>query len=88
MIKIILKKLIKNLKKLENKEYSFNKIAKVVEEIDKISLSREYEFINAEVIESKIDQDKLDIILELKKVKNLMLKELMFLEIVLLMKML
>ena len=61
------KKVIKNFKKLKNKEYSFNKIAKVVEEIDKISLSREYEFINAEVIESKIDQDKLDIIFRIKE---------------------
>ena len=61
------KKVIKNLKKLENENYSFNKISKVVEEIDKISLSREYEFINAEVIENKVGKDKLDIIFKIKE---------------------
>ena len=35
------------LDKLNNKTYSINKVSKVVDEIDKISLSREYDFINA-----------------------------------------
>ena len=49
------------LKKLINETYSFNDISKVVEEIDKVSLLREYDFINAEVIEKKLDNNLLDI---------------------------
>ena len=51
----------KQLDKLINKSYSLNKITKVVDEIDKISLSREYDFINASFTESKISNNKLDI---------------------------
>jgi len=61
------KKISKILKKMENEKYSFQSISKVVNEIDKISLSRQYEFINAEVIESKIDKDKLDIVFKIKE---------------------
>ena len=57
----------KLLKKLEKKDYSFNRVAKVVDEIDKVSLSREFEFINAEVIENKLGKDKLDIIFKIKE---------------------
>ena len=60
-------KVNKLLKKLTNEVYSFNRIAKVVDEIDKISLSREFEFINAEVIENKTDSNKLDIIFNIKE---------------------
>jgi len=49
------------LSELNNELYSFSQISKVVEEIDKISLSREYDFINAEVIEKKISDNKIDI---------------------------
>ena len=61
------KKVIKILKKLENENYSFSKISKVVDEIDKISLSREYEFINAEVNETKISNNKLNIEFKIKE---------------------
>ena len=57
----------KILKKLNNKPYSFNKVSKVVEEIDKVSLSREYDFINAEIIENKVDDNKLNIIFKVKE---------------------
>ena len=60
-------KINKILKKMENEKYSFQSISKVVNEIDKISLSRQYEFINAEVIENKIDKDKLDIVFKIKE---------------------
>ncbi len=60
-------KVNKLLKKLTNEAYSFNRIAKVVDEIDKISLSREFEFINAEVIENKVDNNKLDITFNIKE---------------------
>ncbi len=55
------------LNKLVNKTYSFIKISKVVEEIDKVSLSREYDFINAEVIENIVDNNKIDIIFKVKE---------------------
>ncbi len=50
------------LNKLINKIYSINRVSKVVEEIDKISLSREYDFINASFEEIKLDENKIDII--------------------------
>jgi len=50
------------LNKLNNKTYSINKVSKVVDEIDKISLSREYDFINANFEEVKLDENKIDII--------------------------
>ena len=61
------KKVKKILKKLENKSYAFSRISKVVDEIDKISLSRQFEFINAEVIESKLAGNKLDIKFKIKE---------------------
>ena len=61
------KNITKILKKMENEKYSFQSISKVVNEIDKISLTRQYEFINAEVIENKIGNDKLDIIFKIKE---------------------
>ena len=54
---------------MENEKYSFQSISKVVNEIDKISLTRQYEFINAEVIENKIGNEKLDIIFKIKEKK-------------------
>ena len=56
------KKVQKAIDKLLNKTYSFNQVSRVVDEIDKVSLSREYDFINAEIIESKIADNKIDII--------------------------
>ena len=54
-------KVQKLLNELEGSEYSFNKISKIVKEIDKISLSREYDFINATILEEKIDTNKINI---------------------------
>ena len=54
-------KIKKLLNKLEGNEYSFSKISKIVKEIDKVSLSREYDFINATIIEEKLDTDKINI---------------------------
>jgi outer membrane protein insertion porin family len=61
------KKITKILNKMENEKYSFQLISRVVDEIDKISLSRQYEFINAEIIENKVDKDKIDIIFKIKE---------------------
>ncbi len=57
----------KQLDKMNKKLYSFSQITKVVDEIDKISLSREFEFINAEVIENKVNKNQLDIIFKIKE---------------------
>ena len=61
------KEINKILNKMKNEKYSFQSISRVVNEIDKISLSRQYEFINAEVIENKLDKDKIDIIFKIKE---------------------
>ena len=54
-------KVEKLLNKLEGNKYSFNKISKIVKEIDKISLSREFDFINASILEEKSDTNKINI---------------------------
>lgn len=54
-------KVKKLLNELEGTLYSFSKISKIVKEIDKISLSREYDFINATILEDKLDNNKINI---------------------------
>ena len=54
-------KVKKLLNKLEGDEYSFSKLSKIVKEIDKISLSREYDFINASILEEKLGANKINI---------------------------
>ena len=55
------------LNKLLNKTYSLSKVTNVVEEIDKVSLSREYDFINADLEEIKKDNNKLELIFNIKE---------------------
>ena len=55
----------KLLSKLENKLYSLNKIDKILDEIDKIALSKKYEFVDASLSENIIDKNKLDITITL-----------------------
>ncbi len=47
---------------LKKERYSLNKITRVVEEIDKVSLSREYDFINANITVSKVKKNELDLV--------------------------
>ena len=54
-------KVNKILKKLENEIYSFSKLSKAVDQIDKISLSREYEFITANINEEIVDNNLLNL---------------------------
>jgi len=49
------------LAKYENSLYSLTKINKILNEIDKIALSKKYEFIDATVTEKIIDDNKLNI---------------------------
>ena len=53
--------------KLVNKPYSLNQISKIVNEIDKISLSRQYDFINADLEENIIGENTLNIIINVKE---------------------
>ena len=59
------------LKKLQNKKYSFNKISRVVEEIDKVSLTKQYEFINATIDEEIIDEKFINLTFEIVESEKL-----------------
>ena len=54
-------KINKLMSKLEGKNYSLNKIEKILNEIDSLAATKSYEFINAEVTETLVDANSLDI---------------------------
>ena len=49
------------LNDMKDKPYSSNSINNLLNEIDKIAITKQYEFINASFIENIIDQNKIDI---------------------------
>jgi outer membrane protein insertion porin family len=51
----------KHLSKIEGTKYSFRKINKIVDEIDKVSLLKEFEFINASIEENIVDNNMLNL---------------------------
>ena len=53
------KSINKKFSKLSGEAYSLLKINSLLKEVDKIALTKQYEFINASLVE-KIDQDKID----------------------------
>ena len=55
------KEVQKTINNLKEKKYSFNKINKVIKEIDKISVARLYDFIDATIEVEEIDNDKLNL---------------------------
>jgi len=55
------KEISNTLEELKNTTYTINKIEKILKEIDKISLSHQYEFITAHVKEEIIDNNKLNL---------------------------
>ena len=57
-------KVQKLLSELENELYSFLKIGKIVDQVDKVSLLREYDFISASINEEKIETNKINLTLE------------------------
>ena len=57
----------KEMNKMVNKPYSLNQISKIVDEIDKITLSRQYDFINADLEEKITSENSLDIIINIKE---------------------
>ena len=65
----------KLLDEFKGKHYSFLKVSKIVDAIDKVSLSREYDFITAEIIEEKINIDKLDLIFKVSESEKLYVEE-------------
>ena len=56
------KEVKKIIKKLEGNKYSLNKISKVINEIDKISVSRLYDFIDATIEIEEIGDNKLNLL--------------------------
>ena len=54
------------LDKLKGDEYSLKKIEKVLREVDKIALSRQYQFIDASLEENIVANNKLNITISLK----------------------
>ena len=65
----------KLLNEIKNKDYSFLRISKIVNAIDKVSLSREYDFITAEIVEEKISTNKLDIIFKVSESEKLYVEQ-------------
>ena len=51
-----------SINNLKNEKYSFSKISKVIKEIDKISVARLYDFIDATIEVDEIGEDKLNLI--------------------------
>ena len=56
----------KIFKKLKNEKYSYRNIEKILDEIEAIALFENYEFINANVIETIVD-NKINFIFEIKE---------------------
>ena len=57
----------KLLDKLIGKPYSLDNINKILNEVDKIALSKQYEFVRASLSESIVDNNKLDFIVSLSE---------------------
>ncbi len=63
------------LKKLKNEKYSLLKLNKVVKQIDRISVSRLYDFIDATIETEIVENDKLDITFVVKESKKFYVKK-------------
>ncbi len=58
------------LDNLKGELYSLNKIEKILNEIDKIALSKQYDFIDASVSEKIINANQLDFAIEIKETEK------------------
>ena len=65
----------KLIKEIKNENYSFFRISKIVNAIDKVSLSREYDFITAEIIEDKVSTNKIDITFKVSETEKLYVEQ-------------
>ena len=63
------------LKKLKGRKYSLNKLNKVVKQIDKISVARLYDFIDASIETEVVQNDKLDISFVVKESEKFYVKK-------------
>ena len=61
--------------KLKGKKYSLNKLNKVVKQIDKISASRLYDFIDASIETEVVDENKLNITFDVKESEKFYVKK-------------
>ena len=66
-------KINKIFKKLKNETYSIDSVNLILEEIDNIASLRLYDFINAEVEESFLDDNKINFNFKVVDSRNLML---------------
>ena len=65
----------KLLEKIKNENYSFLRISKIVDAIDTVSLSREYDFITAEIVEKKVSDNKIDITFKVSETEKLYVEQ-------------
>ena len=65
--KIYFNSINKLLDELEGELYSLSKIEKILNEIDKIALSKQYDFIDADVSEKIVNNNQLDFIIQIKE---------------------
>ena len=63
------------LKKLKGRKYSLNKLNKVVKQIDKISVARLYDFIDASIETEVVENDKVDISFVVKESEKFYVKK-------------
>jgi len=68
--KIYFKKIEIVFDKLKNKPYSLNRIEEILDEIDKVALSKQYEFLSADVEEIIIEKNKLNFDIYLKETEK------------------
>ena len=68
------KKYFKDIEKvllnLKGERYSLKNVEKILDEVDKIALSKQYEFVNASLTESVIDDNKLNFIISLDETEK------------------
>ena len=57
----------KVLKNLKGKKYSLNNIKKILDEVDKVALSKQYEFVNAKISENIINNNKLNFTISMEE---------------------
>jgi len=63
-------KILELLDEQKNETYSLKKLNKIVNQINKITLQKEYQFITASLIENKIDNNLMDIEIEVSETKK------------------
>ena len=68
--KIYFKKIEAVFDKLKNKPYSLNRIEIILDEIDKVALSKQYEFLSADVDEVIVEKNKLNFNIYLKETEK------------------